>query len=80
MNITIKNTIPEPNGKPNEFTKSLSMKLAIDGKPGIIPSTIKPTIIKLRMREKDNPKKDNFFAFLKYIIKASAGIATRFRR
>ena len=67
-------------GKPNEFTKSLSMKLAVDGKPGIMPSPLKPTMNRLRMSDKDNPKNDIFFVFLKYIIKASAGIATRFRR
>ena len=41
------------------------MKLAIDGNPGIIPSTMKPTNIKPNPNENVKPIRDIFFVFLK---------------
>ncbi len=76
----IKNIIPLPNGRPIELTKNLSMKLANDGNPGIIPSIIKIIINELISKDETMPKVDIFLLFLKYIIKAKAGIVTKFNR
>ena len=80
MKITIKKIIPDPKGKLKEFTKSLSTKLAMEGNPGIIPSTIIPTTNNPKISDEVTPKKETFSAFLKYIINANAGIATKLRR
>ena len=76
----IKNIIPLPNGRPIELTKNLSMKLASDGNPGIIPSIIKIIINELISKDEAMPKVDISLFFLKYIIKAKAGIVTKFNR
>ena len=61
----VKNTIPDPNGKPKELTKNLSKKLARDGNPGIMPSTIIPIIIKDVTNERKTPNNDIVLDFLK---------------
>ena len=80
IKIIIKKIMPDPKGKPNEFTKSLSTKLAMEGSPGIIPSTIIPTTNNPNISDEVTPKKETFSDFLKYIINANAGIATKLRR
>ncbi len=78
--MNIKKIMPDPKGRLSVFTNNLSIKLAIEGKPGIIPSTITPTTNNPRTSDEATPNNDIFSAFLKYIISASAGIATRLSR
>ena len=76
----MKNIIPDPKGNPKVLMNNLSIKLANEGNPGIIPSTIIPTTNKPKISDELTPINEIFSAFLKYIINAKAGIATRFSK
>ena len=52
--------MPDPKGRLNVFTNNLSIKLAIEGKPGIIPSTITPTTNNPKIREEAIPINEIF--------------------
>ena len=47
----MKNIIPDPKGNPKVFMNNLSIKLANEGNPGIIPSTIIPTTNKPKISD-----------------------------